>query len=406
MLIHPWIEDYITTALRIDRYLSRTDQPNPPFVDHYYGPPHLKAVVETEPIQSQSVLQAAVDALQQRLPVQDFSEQRRSFLGKHLRAMDSMCRMMSGQRWVFLEEIENCLDIQPEFVDHDQFEYALKLLDTALPGSGDIQSRYRQIQEKTIIPAGQSARITSLVYRILNEVRSRTSHRWTLPDGEALALDFPSEMYGGAANWYLGTYRSRLEINTDRPVNLFGLIYQMCHEAYPGHHTEFVMKEKHLYREQGYTEQSIFILGPQLVIAEGIASEAIQMIFTPEDLAQWITEVILPEFNIAVPDIDLAAFSQFSMLSLLDAIGGNFSLMMQANEDTDRIIEYGLAYTPFSKPQLQNYIQSLGSTLMRIYSFSYPQGKRLVQAVLRQSASPGDGFRQLLTEQIYPSLFL
>lgn len=43
MPIHPWVEDYITIALRIDRHLSRTNQP---FVDHYYGPPHLKALVE------------------------------------------------------------------------------------------------------------------------------------------------------------------------------------------------------------------------------------------------------------------------------------------------------------------------------------------------------------------------
>lgn len=320
--------------------------------------------------------------------------------------MDSMCRMLSSQRWVFLEEIENFLDIQPEFVANDQFEDALKLLDTALPGSGDIQSRYRQVQEKTTIPAGQTARITSLVYRILNDVRSRTSDRWMLPEDETLELDFPHEMYGGAANWYLGTYRSRLEINPDRPISLFGLIYQMCHEAYPGHHTEFVMKEKHLYREQQYTEQSIFILGPQLVIAEGIASEAIRMIFTPEDLAKWVGEVILPEFNMTVPDADLAAFSQFSMMGMLDAIGGNFSLMIEANEDEDRIIEYGLAYTPLSKPQIQNYIRTLGSTLMRIYSFSYPQGKRLVQTVIRQSANPTDGFRQLLTEQICPSMLL
>lgn len=52
-----------------------------------------------------------------------------------------------------------------------------------------------------------------------------------------------------AANGYLGDYRLRIELNTDLPVNLARLSDLLAHEAYPGHHTELVLKEEHLYRE-------------------------------------------------------------------------------------------------------------------------------------------------------------
>lgn len=404
MTIHPWIEGYIITALSINRLFTEADPPQMPFVDYYYGPPHLKDSANTEAVQHPDTLRGAVDDLRDTLPMQDFAAQRSVFLHKHLCAMESVCRMMSGQRWVLMDEIETCLDIQPVFIPDSEFEQHLRLLDNALPGSGDLRSRYQQVHELAILSADQ---VEAVVRRILNEVRFRTSQHWTLPDSETLDLHLLHEMQSGAANWYLGNFRSRLELNVHGPVNLFNLIYQMCHEAYPGHHTEFVMKEQHLYYGQGCAEQSIFILGPQLVIAEGIASEAVQMIFTPEALAAWIQADILPDhlpaLNATLTDMDLTAFVQFSMTGLLDDIGGNLLLMSEAGESEARLIEYAMAYTPFSVQRIRNFMGSIASPLQRIYAFSYPSGKRLVKAAVQRAETPISGFQRLLTEQIYPS---
>ncbi|MDP9357730.1 MAG: hypothetical protein M3R02_21060, partial [Chloroflexota bacterium] len=80
-----------------------------------------------------------------------------------------------------------------------------------------------------------------------------------------------SYLVGGLPyNWYLGQSRSRVEINTDLPIRANALTGLICHEAYPGHHTEWTLKEHHLYRGRGLGEFSIQLIHtPEAVIAEG-----------------------------------------------------------------------------------------------------------------------------------------
>src|SRR5258706_4304399 len=83
------------------------------------------------------------------------------------------------------------------------------------------------------------------------------------------------------------------------------LLDLVCHEGYPGHHTEFVLKERSLYRERGYMEQAIApIICPQSVISEGIATSAFDMIFTPEEAEQCAVENLYPAAGIEPIPID------------------------------------------------------------------------------------------------------
>ncbi|MHA1461436.1 MAG: hypothetical protein ACTSO8_08140 [Promethearchaeota archaeon] len=51
------------------------------------------------------------------------------------------------------------------------------------------------------------------------------------------------------------------------------LLLFASHEGYPGHHTEFSIKEQRLYQELNQFEHSILILhSPKLIISEGIAN--------------------------------------------------------------------------------------------------------------------------------------
>jgi hypothetical protein len=76
-------------------------------------------------------------------------------------------------------------------------------------------------------------------------------------------------------NWYLGNCRSRVEINTDLPIQASRLLNLVAHEGYPGHHTEHAIKEQRLYRELGYGEHAIQLINtPECVLSEGIATLA------------------------------------------------------------------------------------------------------------------------------------
>jgi hypothetical protein len=401
--IHRWIEQYILLALRIDRQLMGQSQT--PFVDHYYGPQALKARVACEPQPTLADLRAAVLDLADTLSQQSFTPQRSQFLEKHLRAMESMCRLLDNQRWNLRAEIQNCLDIEFVATPDIEFERVLRLLDSALPGKGSLRERYASLRKQTSLSPGNPAVTCWLVQHILAEARQRAQAFLPLPADETLDLQIVQGKPYGAANWYLGNYRSRLELNADRPIHVFSLIYQMCHEAYPGHHTEFALKEQHLFRQQGCTEQCVFILGPQLVIAEGIASEAVRMIFTPGEIAAWAVESLLPELDLKADTLDWPKYAEAAMTSLLDDMSGNLALLLQAGQSTDEVVAYALDNTPYDAQHVRRYVQALHSPLSQLYALTYAHGKKVVQQVTHGD-NPKAAFRRLLTEQVYPSLLL
>ncbi|HSF81080.1 MAG TPA: hypothetical protein VLA49_07595 [Anaerolineales bacterium] len=400
-MVQPWINEYILLALRMDKAFKRLN--DGPFVDYFYGPVELKASVESEPERAVGDLVRAAIALGDSLASQGFERERVNFLGTHVRTMEILCRILSGQNFALQDVIQQCLDTQPVWKPEAEFKQALALLDKALPGEGDLRRRYLTLQGRTVLPLDQLELALPLMQRILAEARRRTQRFVELPDGEDLEIHTIHDKPYGAANWYLGSYRSRLELNLDRPVNLFVLLNQMCHEGYPGHHTEFVLKEQYLYRNHGYLEQSVFIIGPQLVIAEGIASLALDMIFTPDQIADWMIKHIFPELDIKVNDIDLPKLIAALAVNMLDDLGGNLVKMRWDGYSDEEIIEYALEYTPHTKEQIRQFLQFLKSPLKQIYAFTYYQGRRLMQPLL-QDDDRLQVFRRLLTEPVYPSL--
>lgn len=400
-MIHPWIKEYILLALRINRAFRRMD--DWPFVDFFYGPAALRARVEREKESSGEDLARAAIALGDTLPSQNFERMRAGFLEKQVNAMEALCRKLSGQRFILQEVIQRCLDLEPARQPEAEFERALGLLDQALPGTGDLRARYQRFREATALPLRRPELVMSLASRMVSEARRRTRRFVELPEEEAFDFHAVREAPYGAANWYLGGYRSRLEINIDRPASPFSLLYQMCHEAYPGHHTEFALKEKHLYRDRGATEQSIFIVGPQLVIAEGIASLAQEMIFTPEEIEQWLKAQNLAEAGVALGHLDLPKVIEALGANMLDDLDANLALMLWDGRSEEELVAYAMAYSPHTEEQIRSVVQSLRSPLRQIYAFTYSQGKRSMRPLL-QGDNRWQVFRRLLTEPVYPSL--
>ena len=78
-----------------------------------------------------------------------------------------------------------------------------------------------------------------------------------------------------AFNYYLGDLRSRVVMNVDQLTTASDLVMLAAHEAYPGHHTERVVKEQLLVRDRGFAEESIQLVPtPQSLVSEGIAETA------------------------------------------------------------------------------------------------------------------------------------
>lgn len=144
-----------------------------------------------------------------------------------------------------------------------------------------------------------------------------------------------TDKHYGRACWYLGNYRSHIDVNTDLPMHLNWLPYLVAHEGYPGHHTEGVSKEQHLYRERGYIDQSIVLLiSPHCLVSEGIATNADTMIFAPGEVDSWLAEHIYPEAGISPKPVDTAKVKKAQQL-LEDGWGNAAFLLQQGRSDVE-----------------------------------------------------------------------
>ena len=81
-------------------------------------------------------------------------------------------------------------------------------------------------------------------------------------------------------NWYQGDFRSLIQVNTDLPIYIDRAIDLACHEGYPGHHVYNALLEKHLVRDRGWIEFTVYpLFSPQSLIAEGTANFGIEVAF-------------------------------------------------------------------------------------------------------------------------------
>jgi hypothetical protein len=107
---------------------------------------------------------------------------------------------------------------------------------------------------------------------------------------------------------YLGNHRSRIYLNPAVPFPLTYLFYVLCHEGYPGHLAEAVLKDEALIQQRGYVEQRVnFLLpaAPLYVISEGLALHAHEILFGPGEAEQWLAESIYPAAGMTPDGSDL-----------------------------------------------------------------------------------------------------
>jgi hypothetical protein len=393
-----WFKEYVLLAFRMDKAIRKFTESR--FVDYYYGPPEWKAEAEAEMPDDELVRDAM--ALEDTLAEQGFEAHRAIYLEKQVGALETVCRKLNGETFSLEEEMQRCFDIHPERIPESQFEQGLALLDEALPGDGSLPDRLQGWRNRYQLAQEKSGLLLNFMQRAAAEALRRTQAFVNLPVDEDIEVQIVSDKVYMGENWYLGNYRSRVELNTDLPTDLNGLLDFMCHEGYPGHHTEFVLKEQRLFRERGYLEQAIFpIISPQSVISEGIATSACEMLFSPEEAEQWLAEHIYPEAGIEPDTVDIAKLRK--ALELLEyPVGGNAAFLLHEGRSDEEVMQYLIKYSMLPYEEALKYLEFLKVPFQQAYIFTYFYGRQLMKPWL-QRPDRLTLFRRFLTEQVYPS---
>jgi hypothetical protein len=308
-------------------------------------------------------------------------------------------RRVQGEVMAFDEELRLLYDIQPQWTDEREFDAALDLINDLLPGGGplvdrlDVWDAQFNVSKDRLIPLFTAAR---------DEVRRRTRQLFPLPAGEEVAVQLVENQPWSAYNWYLGEYRSRVDINTDLPVRANAMVGLMTHEGYPGHHTEHAIKEKRLYRERGYAEACIQLINaPECVISEWTADAAREMILPDDELDAWLRDVLYPLAGLAV---DVARSRQLAKAQLrLRALSGNAAFMLhREGAGEEAIVRYLQRYGARTGQRARQTVRFISNPLFRSYIFTYHHGYDLVQRYLARGDRVAR-FRDLLEQPLTPS---
>ena len=394
MPIHDSIgEEYVLLALRLDRHI-------PGFVDAYVGPPKLKTAVQSESPRPLDVLEEDAARLHDTVCSANLEPDRRDYLTRQTAAMRTAAQIRRGCRMSYRDEVKALFDIVPERTPESEFDRALRQVDTILPGKGDLARRQIAWGRRFELP---NPAVLPVMARALREVRRRARQILDLPRNEGVKLELVTDKPWSGYNWYLGHGRSRVQINTDLPPHANDALDFMAHEGYPGHHTEWMLKEKLLYGTAGQMEHSVAVLlAPECLIGEGIATVAREVIFPdPAEERAFLRDVLYPLAGIDI-NVELDQRLQQAR-EPLSGLAGNVGFLLHEDgwteaQATDYVRHYGLR----TLKQARRTVDFVKNPLYRGYVFNYHYGRLLFkQAFARRGML--ETFRWAITSPVTPT---
>ena len=281
-------EQYVRLALAIGQH-------DPDYVDAYYGPPEWRPADGAKSSLDDLAKQAAdlgADLERVPEPSEEIEALRHRYLATQLSAMSARLRMLGGERLSFDEESKALYDATAPVLPESHFREVLDQLEQRFPGEGPLVGRYDTWRRAFVI-AGE--RLDAVFRTAIEACKERTSPPLQLPAGESFTVEYVTGKSWSGYNWYQGSYRSLIQVNTDLPIYIDRAVDLACHVGYPGHHVYNVLLEKNLVRDRGWMEFTVYpLFSPQSLIAEGTANYGIQMAFPGDARLEYEEKVLFP----------------------------------------------------------------------------------------------------------------
>jgi hypothetical protein len=349
------------------------------YVDAYYGPAEWKregdsARVPLDEIRTRaeallaSLSRVAVDA-------DEIVVLRHQYLKRQVSSLIARARMLKGERLSFDAESKALYDAVAPTHPDAYFQKILDRLDKLFPGTGPIVERYDAFRRQFIIPP---SKLDAVFQAAIQACRERTLKHVSVPPTESFKVEYVTGKSWSGYNWYQGNYRSLIQVNTDLPIYIDRAIDLACHEGYPGHHVYNALLEKHLVRDRGWPEFSVYALfSPQSLIAEGTANYGIDVAFPGNERITFEKAVLFP---LAGLDPSKAA-NYYEVFNLVDqlAYAGNEAARRYLNSEIDRdaavawLERYALMPRERAAQRVRFYDQ------YRSYVINYNLGKDMVR---------------------------
>ena len=380
------------------------------YVDAYYGPAEWKQQADAAKAPLDELAGRARTLLEavRKVPVPsaEMDTLRHQYLERQLSAVNARIRMLKGERMTFDEESKALYDAVAPTLPESHFQKILDQLEKAIPGTGPPASRYDEFRRRFVIPRDK---VDTVFKAAIDGCRKRTLAHIQLPASERFTIEYVTNKSWSGYNWYQGNFRSLIQVNTDLPIYIDRAVDLACHEGYPGHHVYNALLEKHLVRDGGWIEFSVYpLFSPQSLIAEGTANYGIEVTFPGPERVTFERSVLFPAAGLD----GAKAEEYYRVQGLVDqlAYAGNEAARRYLNGEIDRAAAAAWLerYALMPKDRAEQRVRFFDQ--YRSYVINYNLGKDLVRRFVETRAGAGasearrwDEFEKLLSSPRLPS---
>jgi hypothetical protein len=396
-------EQYVKTVLALGQH-------DADYVDAYYGPPEWKKDVETTKLDLGAIATKAQTLrgdLKKLTPATNGDEMIRlrwQYLDRQLSSLEARVRMLKGEKLSFDDESKALYDAVAPTHPASHFQEIVDKLEKRFPGQGSLAVRYDTWRKPFVIPKDKLDQVFQIA---IKAGREKTAAHVQLPANESFTLEYVTNKPWSGYNWYQGNYRSVIQINTDLPIFIDRAIDLACHEGYPGHHVYNALLEKHLVRDRGWMEFTVYpLFSPQSLIAEGTANYGIEVAFPGRERVDYERKML---FTAAGIDPNRAA-EYYEVQGLVEQLSyaANEAARQYLNgkitaEQAAAYLEKYALYAPDRAKQRVKFIEKY-----RSYVINYNYGKDLARTFIEKRAGNDPSrrwteFARLLSSPRLPS---
>ena len=395
-----------TIAEQYVRLTLAVGQHDPDYVDAYYGPAEWKPGDQKVSLDELSghirALQREVDRVSALGT--EMERLRHQYLSQQISAMAARVRMLKGERLSFDQEAEALYDVVVPSYSESHFQAVLDELEKRFPGDGPLVDRYEAYRLQFVI---SKDRLDQVFTTAIGACRERTARHLELPAGESFRVEYVTGKSWSGYNWYQGNFKSLIQVNTDLPIYIDRAVDLACHEGYPGHHVYNTLLEKHLVKDRGWTEFTVYpLFSPQSLIAEGTANYGIAVAFPGNERLEYEQQVLFPAAGLD-PGMARDYYAVQALVKKL-AYAGNEAARRYINKEIDAaqaaawLLKYALTPWAHAEQRVRFFDQ------YRSYVINYNLGEDMVRDYIEKRAA-GDAakrwveFGRLLSSPRLPS---
>jgi hypothetical protein len=278
-----------------------------------------------------------------------------------------------------------------------------------VPGEGPLADRLAAWDARFVRPP---SRLGPVIDRLIALVRERAALHFGLPPGEGLRVGLVADQPWGAYDWYDGGLQSRVDINTDLPIQVKRLLDTICHETYPGHHLEHAWKEADLVGARGRVEASVLTINtPECFISEGLAELGRRFASPPESEADLLMELFdlaglpIAADPAAARDAAERTVAMAEARGTLGASAADAALLRHADGMAHGdVLAYLRDVGLMAADRAAKMLEFIEHPLWRTYVFVYSEGETLLRHWLEaiEPSEQAARFGRLLHEQLTP----